>query len=30
MVAGAHNGSNIIIKEYSETEAETIFKDFFK
>ena len=30
MIAGAHNGSNIIIKEYTESEAETILKDFFK
>lgn len=30
MIAGAHNGSNIIIKEYTEAEAKTILQDFFK
>ena len=29
MIAGAHNGSNIIVKEYSEPEADNIFKEFF-
>lgn len=30
MIAGAHNGSNIIVKEYSEPEADNIFKEFLQ
>ena len=29
MVAGAHNGSNFIVKEYTEAEADGIFNEFF-
>ena len=30
MIAGAHNGDSFIVKEYAESEAEGIFKEFFK
>ena len=30
MIAGAHDGNNFIVKEYSEADAEAIFKDLFK
>ena len=30
MIGGAHNGTDFIVKNYSEAEAETIFKEFFR
>ena len=30
MIAGAHDGENFIVKEYSEPDAEGIFKEFLK
>ena len=30
MIAGADNGTDFIVREYAEPDAETIFKDFFK
>lgn len=30
MIAGADNGTDFVVKEYSEPDAETIFKEFFK
>ena len=30
MVAGAHNGSNFIVKEYTEAEVDGIFNEFFE
>ena len=29
MVAGAHNGSSFIVKQYTEAEADGIFNEFF-
>ena len=30
MIGGAHNSTDFIVKNYSEAEAETIFKEFFR